>query len=140
MRIFRSILAIVVAVFLISSIDREDDNRLATSEEAVIISDHRVCEAIIAAREAENESLRIELAEASRSVDLVLRIDLRILSGVFGEWSVISFRSGAIRINAAAAAELSEGQDLSSVLLSDSVVISRIIDCRIIIDSIAISA
>lgn len=140
MRIFRRIIAIAIAIFFIFSIDRESDNRLAAPEEAVIISDHSACEAALAAREAENESLRIQLAEASRSVDLILRIDIEIAPGLFGDWSVIRFRSGPIRINAAAAQSLSEGDDLSSALISDSAILAHIIDCRIIVDSISASA
>lgn len=140
MRIFRSIIAIAIAIFLISNIDRENDSRLAAPEEAVIISDHSACEAAIAAREAENEVLRIELAEACRSVDLILGIDIEIAPGIFGDWSIIHFRSGPIRINAAAAEGLSQGDDLSSNLISDSALLARIIDCRIIVESISASA
>lgn len=140
MRIFRSIIAIAIAIFFFSNIDRESDNRLAAPEEAAIISDHSACEAIIAAREGEIDSLRSELAEAQRSVDLILRIDIEIAPGLFGDWSVIRFRSGAIRINAAAAEALSRGDDLCSQLLSDSAILARIIDCRIIVESISASA
>lgn len=140
MRIFRSILAIIIAISLISSIDRESGNRLEASEEAIIISDHSACEAAIAAREAENDSLRIQLAEANRSVDLILRIDIEIAPGLFGDWSTIHFHSGSIRINAVAAEALSEGDELGSQLLSNSAILAHIIDCRIIIESISASA
>lgn len=140
MRIFRSIIAIIIAIFLISNIDRESDNRLAASEEAVFISDHSACEAVIAAREAENESLRIELAEAQRSVDLILRIEIEVAPGFFGDWASICFRSAPIRINAAAAEGLIEGDDLGSSLISDSALLARIIDCRIIVERVSASA
>lgn len=140
MRIIKSIIVIIIALCLISGIDRESENQLAAPEEAIIISDHSACEAAIAAREAENESLRLELAEANRSVDLILRIEFEIASGFFGDWAHICFNSGAIRINAAAAAGLSEGDDLGSALISDSAILKRIIDCRIIVENISASA
>ena len=140
MRIFRSIIAIAIAIFFISNIDRESDNRLAAPEEAAIISDHSACESVIAAREAEIDHLRIQLAEAQRSADLILRIEIEIAPGMFGDWASICFRSAPIRISAAAAEDFSQGEELGSSLISDSAILERIIDCRIIIDSIAVQA
>ena len=141
MRIFRSIIAIAIALFLISNMDRESDNRLAASpEEAILISDHSSCEAIIAAREEENQFLRHQLEEARRSFDLILRIELNFVPGLFGSNASVSFRSAAIRVSAAAAEGLRAGDDLSSAMINSSAILEQFVDCRIIIESISESA
>lgn len=140
MRIIRRIIAIIIAIILISRISGESNDRLAAPEQAIFGSDHSECAAVIAACEEENQILRRRLEEACRSAELILNIEFAFIPDLLDDVVLLRFQSAPIRINAAAAEGLSAGDDLSADSGGSRSILEQIIDCRIVIADISIDA
>lgn len=124
MKMLRNLILIFLALSLISGRNRED--RLAEASEQIVHScDHSACQEEIALLEA-------ELAEASQSFSLRLRIEMEFFPGLLGDWAQLEFHSDAILISAAAAENLSLGDDLCQAIDSEW----NIIACRIIVEEL----
>lgn len=136
MRIIRNMVLAIIVVLAFTGIDRTAGNQPITPEDEIIVSDHSVCETIIDDQQQQIDALRNEVQELRRSADLVLRIEIEVIPGVFGDWSVIRFHSGAIRISQAVADTLTIGEEIDSIPISESAILGRIIGCRIIVESI----
>lgn len=130
MRILKGIFVIILAGCILSGLGDKTDNRLAAPEETVTITDHSACEARISAVNAENQSLRQELAEARQSYELILQVEIEFVPGLFGDWAVVRFQTTPIPVSAAAVQNIREGENLCAGSSS------AVVDCRIIVADI----
>lgn len=141
--IIKSTIAIMLSVFLFTGlIGQSAVNQLAAQQENVqqntaqLTQSAELKEAMetIDAQAAEIKMLTEQLDAATQGHTIVLRFEIQLISGLFGDTFSITFDSQEIQVSQAMFDSLTVGQDLSTEAQSG---LNMIADFRIIVESIA---
>ena len=143
--IIKSTIAIMLSVFLFTGLTGQSAvNQLAAQQENVQQNTAQLTQTqsaelkealeTIDAQAAEIRMLTEQLDAATQGHTIVLRFEIQLISGLFGDTFSITCGSQAIQVSQAAFDSLTVGQDLSTEAQSG---LDMIADFRIIVESIA---